>query len=159
MKVKDFFDNWTLESINLDFGVFSMEFTPQEEDKAAAWALYVELLTRITTQPLNDDEGDEVAALESVHSLFAITREILKQYGRKCREFTGIAIVVLNEKIRPFAAKWHKLDKNGFLATSDGMTQFRDELKDFQLILKYYASTLSKIAGVEDLTGLINPMD
>ena len=159
MKVKDFFDNWTIGSINLDFGIFSMEFTPQEEDKAAAWALYVELLTRITTQPLNDDEGDEVAALESIHSLFAITREILKQYGRKCREFTGIAIVILNEKIRPFAAKWHKLEKNGFLTTPDGKEQFRDELKKLQLILRCYASTLSKIAGVEDLTGLINPMD
>lgn len=159
MKVKDFFDNWTLGSINLDFGVFSMEFTPQEEDKAAAWALYVELLTRITTQPLNDDEGDEVAALESIHSLFSVTREILKQYGRKCREFTGIAIVVLNEKIRPFAARWHKLEKDGILATSEGKKQFRDELKNLQLIIRFYASTLSKIAHVEDLTGLVNPMD
>lgn len=36
-----------------------MDFAPQEVDKNAAWDLYVELLTRITTQPLLKEHGDE----------------------------------------------------------------------------------------------------
>lgn len=160
MKVKDFFDNWAPSSISLDLCLFSMEFSPKEEDKTAAWALYIELLTRITTQPLNESEGDEITALESIHSLFSVTREILKEYGRKCPEFSGIAIVVLNQKIRPFASKWHKLQVEGKLGVDDEYKmQFREELKGLQLVLKYYASTLSRIAGVEDLTGLVNPLD
>ena len=40
---------------------------------------------------------------------YAITREIIKHHGRDCIEFTKIAVVVLNQIIRPFTAKWHRL--------------------------------------------------
>jgi hypothetical protein len=36
-----------------------MEWKPSDPDKAAARDLYVELLTRITTQPLPDEDGVE----------------------------------------------------------------------------------------------------
>lgn len=159
MKVKDWFENWAPKSINVSLPFFEMEFEPQPDDKAAAWAMYVELITRITTQPLGDYEGDEEAALESIHSFFSATREILKEYGRKCPKFTGIAICVLNEKIRPFAARWHQLSKAGSLSTIEGKTEFRSELKNLQLILRYYANTLSQIADVDDYSGFINPLE
>ena len=47
------------------------------------WELYIELLTRITTQALPAVEGDEQTALDSVYSLFRTTRKILRQRGRK----------------------------------------------------------------------------
>ena len=43
-----------------------MEWQPNEKDKQCAWELYVELLTSIATQPLEDDYGDELAASESL---------------------------------------------------------------------------------------------
>jgi hypothetical protein len=40
--------------------------------------------------------GDEEMALKSIHTIFPLTREIIKSNGRDCIEFTKIAIVVLN---------------------------------------------------------------
>lgn len=95
------------------------EFDPQDQDRDAAWALYVELVTRITTQPLPEGEGDEQVAPDSVHSLFALTCEVLKTMGRRhAREFAKIAVVVPNQKVRPFTAKWHRLVLAGALKDS-----------------------------------------
>ena len=77
------------------------------------WALYIELLTRITTQPLPTEHGDEETALDSVYSLFEITRAVIKEHGRDCINFTKIAIVVLNQVVRPFTAKWHRKNLAG----------------------------------------------
>ena len=108
MKWSKWLDNWDMTSLKLSAGFLDMEWKPQDEDKAAAWALYIELLTRITTQPLPDEDGDEKTALASVYALFPLTRDIIKTNSRNCIEFTKIAIVVLNQVVRPFTAKWHK---------------------------------------------------
>ena len=44
-----------------------VELSFQDSDKDAAWELYVELLTRIVTQPLPQEAGDEQTALNSIH--------------------------------------------------------------------------------------------
>ena len=108
MKFGEFFRKWGLNSIKLNLKFAELEFSPTEDDQTAAWDMYVELITRITTQPLAQDEGDEATALESVYSIFGITREILKSKGKNAESFTKIAIVVLNQRIRPFTAKWHR---------------------------------------------------
>jgi hypothetical protein len=131
-----------------------MEWKPQDEDKAAAWDLYVELLTRTTTQPLRDDFGDETAALSSVFSLFATTRSVIKNNTRHCIEFTKIAVVVLNQVIRPFTTKWHKLSLEGAFNNDKTKKEFREELHSLQLILKNYTKMLADMADVEDLTEL-----
>lgn len=69
---------------------------------------FVELLTRITMQPLSDEDGVEQTALDSIHALFEITRQTLKTHGRSCIEFTRIAVIVLNQVVRSFTAKWHR---------------------------------------------------
>ncbi len=62
--------------------------------------------------------------------------------------------MVLNQKIRPFTAKWHKFSvKQGF-EDSEVCKQFRNELDDLQKILRIYTQMLADIAGVEDLTEL-----
>ncbi len=43
-------------------------------------ALWVELSTRITTQSLHYRSGNEETAAESVHKLFAKTRDLLEKY-------------------------------------------------------------------------------
>jgi hypothetical protein len=66
------------------------------------------LLTRVTTQYLAPEDGDELEAIESVYAIFPLTREILRRHGSGAGEFAKLAIPVLNQIIRPFAAKWHR---------------------------------------------------
>lgn len=154
MKWGKWLENWDMTSLKIKASFLEMEWMPQDEDKTAAWELYVELLTRIATQPLDETHGDEKTALDSVFSLFAITRQVLKSNTRNCTEFTKIAVVVLNQVIRPFTAKWHRLSLQGAFADEEGRKQFRVELAQLQVVLKKYTKMLADMAGVEDLTTL-----
>lgn len=92
MKIKDLFEEWKLTGLRINAPFMEMEWKPSDPDKAAAWDLYVELLTRITTQPLPDEDGVEQTALDSIHALFDLTRQTLKDHGRSCIQFTRIAV-------------------------------------------------------------------
>src|SRR2546422_1131773 len=105
MKLRKWLENWDLTNLKIKAGVLEAEWKPQELDREAAWELYVEMLTRIVTQPLPEEQGHESAASDSVHALFPITREILRRKGRDCLQFTKIAVIVLNQVVRPFTSK------------------------------------------------------
>ncbi len=154
MKIRDWFENWGIKGLKLTTGFLEMEWEPQPEEQQAAWELYIELLTRITTQPLPDEDGDEATALDSVYKLFSVTRELLKQKGRKAQTFSRIAIVVLNQKIRPFTARWHRRRLQGAFDDPAQCRQFREELKEIQKVLRGYAGLLAVAAGVEDFQEL-----
>jgi hypothetical protein len=156
MKWRKWLENWDMTSLKISTSFLEMEWKPQDEDKAAAWELYIELLTRVATQPLDVEHGDEKTALDSIFSLFAITRQVLKSNTRNCAEFTKIAIVVLNQIVRPFTAKWHRLSLQGAFGDADKCKEFRRELEMLQTILKKYTKMLADMAGVEDLTSLEN---
>ena len=154
MKWSKWLEKWDMTSLKISVPFLEMEWKPQDEDKAAAWELYIELLTRITTQPLDITHGDEKTALDSIHSLFSITRQVLKNNTRNCTEFSKIAIVVLNQVIRPFTAKWHRLSLQGAFNDSAKCREFRTELAALQVVLRQYTKMLADMAGVEDLTTL-----
>lgn len=154
MKWKAWLKKWSMNSLKIKTPFLEADWQPKDEDKDAAWELYIELLTRIATQPLPEKYGDEATALESVYRLFGLTREIIKTHGRECIEFTKIAIIILNQKIRPFTAKWHKIMLECGFDKKKVRKRFRDELKELQKILKIYTKMLSDMAGVEDLTEL-----
>lgn len=153
MKLKDLFEKWHLTGLKIKAGFAEFDWQPKEADKDAAWELYIELLTRVTTQALTSEEGTEPAALTSVNSLFKTTRDILKGHGRECIHFSKVAIVVLNQVIRPFTAKWHPVFEAGPLK-AEYKTQFRSELMALQEKLIVYTHILAKIADVEDITDL-----
>mgnify|MGYP006288066791 CR=1 FL=1 len=149
------FEKWGLSSLTLDMGFLQAEFTPKDVDKQAAWELYVELITRITTQELADDEGDEKTALDSVYAVFTETREIIKRH-RGAIGFTKVAVVVLNKKLRPFLAKWHRVSTRGAL---DGKAkEFRRELAEIQPVLRSYAKMMAEMAGAAELAEAVEPM-
>lgn len=154
MKYQELFENWGLKSLKLNLKFMEAEFVAVPEDQEAAWEMYVELITRIVTQDLEINVGDEKSALDSVYSLFDTTRIILKQKGRKCKSFTKIAVIVLNQIIRPFTAKWHKEEQKGAFQNLDKCIEFRNELKELQIKMKSYAALLANIAGVEDITDI-----
>lgn len=154
MKFGEWLRKWSMTSLKVKTPYLDMEFKPQEADKKAAWDLYIELLTRVATQELDDRCGDEVTALESVYSIFSLTRNIIKENGRECNEFAKVAIVILNQKIRPFTSKWHKPVMDGELDFKDMRKEFRADLRGLQKDLRLYTGMLADIAGVEDLTDL-----
>ena len=141
-------------SLKISVPYLEMEWAPKDADRDAAWELYIELLTRITTQALPQEHGDEETALKSVYAIFGLTRDTIKRHGRACQEFTKLAIVVLNQIVRPFTAKWHRLSVKGALDDAARCAEFRAELEDLQKKLLEYTRMLGDVAGVEDLTKL-----
>ncbi|MDS4019357.1 MAG: hypothetical protein RKR03_02415 [Candidatus Competibacter sp.] len=152
MKIQDLFEKWNLAGLKVKTPIMDMEWKPSDPDRDAAWDLYVELLTRITTQSLPKEHGVELTALESVHDLFKITRNTLKEHGRSCIEFTRIAVIVLNQVVRPFTAKWHKLSQNNGFESEELCKEFRSDLEGLQVKLRNYTKLLAELANVEDLT-------
>ncbi|PZV25283.1 MAG: hypothetical protein DCF12_15720 [Snowella sp.] len=154
MKWKQWLENWDMTSLKIKTPFLEMEWSPSDADRSAAWELYIELLTRITTQFLDETHGTEKAALDSIYSIFPITRNVINKNGRECIAFTKIAIVVLNQIIRPFTAKWHRIASDDGFNQSEKCQEFRSELKHLQMKLRKYTQMLADMAGVEDLTEL-----
>jgi hypothetical protein len=152
MELKNWLNKWNLGSLKINAKFLELELNFTDTDKKAAWEMYVELLTRITTQHLLPEEGDEKTALDSIHSLFSTTREILKKYGSSCVEFTKISVIILNQVVRPFTSKWHKKSLEGAFEKPEECEEFRKELIGLQEKIRNYTKLLSEIAGVEDLT-------
>jgi hypothetical protein len=154
MKRRDFLEKWGLSKLKINAQFLEAEFDPHDPDREAAWELYVELLTRVTTQCLQPEDGDEKAALDSIYAIFPLTRDILRRRGSGCGEFAKLAIPVLNQVIRPFAAKWHRLSIAGGFEDKAKCDEFRDNLAALQPYLRSYTTALAAMASVEDLTGL-----
>jgi hypothetical protein len=75
-----------------------------------------------------------------------VTRATIKANGDSIN-FTRIAVVVLNQKVRLFTAKWHPR----MLAVpldDQGRRQFRAELRDLQTDLRNYTRLLADLADV-----------
>lgn len=101
-------------SVNLPWGLGGVSLDLSEEAEKAAWALYVELNTRITTKLLAKGQGSVREALTSLHTMFDITRATLKDGGvdvarsrRKNESLGSIAMSFLNDVVRPELVKWH----------------------------------------------------
>lgn len=110
-----------------------------QSDRHAAWAMFVELDTRIATQPLIN--GSDVSALTSLSLLFAEFRTISRKYGADSRKFYETTYPILNDDLRPFTSKWHTK-----LCDKNQNQEFRAELKEIQKILSNLRDDLNKIS-------------
>ena len=143
-----------MASLRLGDRFLAMEWRPGDEDKLAAWQLYVELLTRTAPRHPGEEYSDEQAELENINSVLETTRQILRTHSRDSMEFTKIAILALNQVVRPFTAKWNRRSAEGALAGSDGRRNFGEELSVLTATLRKIARMLADMAGVDDLTAL-----
>lgn len=128
------------------------EFTFEDADKKAAWSLYIELITRISTQRLEEGKGDEKAALASLAGLFGLTRDILKNAGPDCVNFAKIATTILNHVIRPFTTKWHPISLTDAFSYPGNKVDFRKELGELQDDMRVYIFMLAEIVGIDDIS-------
>lgn len=158
--------------INLGFLAIDAEWELDEVQKKAAWEMYVELATRITTAPLLPGEGLLREALTSLYSLFGTTREILKKHGPSIAipgnpddiTFGHLAVAILNKVLRPVLAKWHPLLKDWEDQRAAGVSvtaheaawpdneALRQELNRIRERLMEYADVLAEVSGVARLT-------
>lgn len=154
MKIQDWFENWGITGLKINAGFLELEWKPLPDEAQAAWELYIELITRIAVRPLPDQAGDEAAALASIHALFAVVRDLLKSKGRKALVFSQIAVIILNQKIRPFTEAWHPILLADNISKSEDKKRFRAELKALQKTLQQYAAMLARVADIEDFQDL-----
>jgi hypothetical protein len=152
-------------TVGLPFGLGSIEFEANEVEQRAAWSLYVELTTRIAIQPLDVQEGLLREVLDSLHSLFEITREILREAGPTVahgpNSLGPIAIEVLNKGLRPFNSRWHPLlqaheeKRSKHLSTLEHERSWEyyqemcQDLAKLQEQITIYANVLAQIAGAK----------
>lgn len=151
MKWRDVLAEWGVNKLQLKLGFLEMEFGPQDADRNAAWELYVELATRISTQPLPAGQGTDKQALASLYSLFQTTRDIMKRHGPSAKNFSRIGIAVLNRVLRPFLTLWHAEFDTGRPLDEATSKEFRRQLEGMRLDMLELARVLAVIADVEEL--------
>lgn len=157
-----------LAEVQVDLPWIKGKWIADTAQRDAAWEMYVELVTRISVQPLGPGEGLMGEALSSLHALFQETRRIMRTYGPKVAtrlkkaelSFGEIAVAVLNQHLRPFLAKWHPLlqahealrgPNTPPLAHElawDRADQLRQELEALRGPLTKYADLLAKVCGI-----------
>lgn len=152
-------------TIGLPFNLGSIDLENDEAQQRAAWALYLELSTRISTVPLEEGMGILREALTSLYNVFNITRQILREAGPEIAKgpnsLGAIAIDVLNKGLRPFLVKWHPALKDYEEKKPAGLTSvdhernweraaaLRQELEAVRQQMVIYVAALAKIAGIE----------
>ena len=153
--------------VKLPLGMGDMTFVPDRTQQEAAWELFVELQTRVATQPLDEGAGLLREALSSLYTVFDTTREILREagptVGMRPDSVGGLAMAVLNHDngLRAFLTGWHP-ELGVYEATRpDGVSakqhedswecadELRRELKGLRMELLVYAKALEEIAGAE----------
>jgi hypothetical protein len=134
----------------------TLPWNPGYQDRRAAWELYTELRTRIATQPLAYRSGDEATALDSIYRLFKLSRRMIRRH-HGCTHFAALVVLVLNDSIRPFTAKWHRKKMDGRLSSADERFIFRQELSDLQTALRKFTSLLAALAQDVSAPPALNP--
>lgn len=140
---------------------------PGTVERAAAFDLQVELVTRVGVQPLADEQGSLREALTSLHSLFATARDVLHRMSGETAGplvLPGIAASLVNRHLRPFLATWHPALQEHEAARPFDVSpiaherrwarsaELRDALAELQVPLTAAAQRLAALCGV-DLSG------
>ncbi|HEX2404402.1 MAG TPA: hypothetical protein VHM29_06835, partial [Acidimicrobiia bacterium] len=135
------------------------------------WELYVELITRISVEELQEEEGFLREALSSLYTLFDTTRDVLRRYGPEVAtpkgasdlSFGQIAVTVLNFGLRPLLARWHPELAAYEAGRPPGVSllehernwdhrdALRGDLNELRGTLRAYAEQLAQVAGVPSL--------
>lgn len=135
---------------------------PAPLDAAPAHALWVQLATRISGRPLHYRSGEEEAAVASLTTLFAKTRDLLEQHPQAAR-FRELALHLINDLLGPRTTRWH-----GWLTVEPGRDgsgggraeprfpdeptrrRFRRELQELQPQLLNLRHRLAALAGIPE---------
>lgn len=142
-------------------------FVVNDDARQVAWHLFVETVTRVSTQPLADGDGLIREALTSLYGLFATTRDTLKASRPSIAVSGGhtveqLAIAMLNRELRPFLSAWHPRLR-AYEEAHPGQPESlwpqcgtcRTELRAVQRHLAGYARSFARLADVRDAADII----
>lgn len=142
-------------------------FVVNDDARQVAWHLFVETVTRVSTQPLPDSDGLIREALTSLYGLFATTRDALKASRPSIAVSGGhtveqLAIAMLNRELRPFLSAWHPRLR-AYEEEHPGQPESlwpecgtcRAELRAVQRNLTGYARSFARLADVRDAADII----
>jgi hypothetical protein len=151
----------SLRDVTVSVPQFSeLHFVVTTESATAAWRLFVEISTRVATQPLREDAGRAREALTSLYVLFEAVRTTLKE-SRPSRPKPGgptveqLAIGMVNLELRPFLSYWHvrlgdweEISPDRPDSEWPDNQAFRVELAKLQEDLREYCAGFARLAGV-----------
>ena len=144
-----------------------LTFVVNNEARQVAWRLFIETVTRVATQPLDDEHGLIREALTSLYGLFATTREILNDSRPSIpvpgsQTVENLAVTMLNWELRPFLSLWHprlrQFEQENPGSPENSWPQAltcRAELRQTQEHIRRYALGFARLAGVRDPESMI----
>lgn len=150
---------------------------PADAERSAAWELYLELVTRVSVEELDPEEGFLREALSSLYTFFNTTREILRRYGPEVApplapghvSFGVLAVTVLNRVLRPLLSSWHPrlaayetqrpegVDPVDWERQWEHADVLRARIAEVRATLASLAENLREVADVSDLINLPTP--
>jgi hypothetical protein len=143
---------------------------PTENERKAAWDMYVEIVTRVPVAYVKPEIGLLRINLSSLYKLFDVTREILRKYGPSVGRprvegqlsFGYLSIKVLDLILRPFMMKWNPLlaeyerTKTGSDSPQDyekkwaRYEEFNEAMKEVRETMMQYVSLLAWASDVPE---------
>ncbi|MEV7884843.1 hypothetical protein ACWD3I_18620 [Streptomyces sp. NPDC002817] len=150
---------------------------PADAERGAAWELYLELVTRVSVEELDPEQGFLREALSSLYTFFDTTREILRRYGPEVApplapghvSFGVLAVTVLNRVLRPLLSSWHPrlaayesqrpegVDPVVWERQWEHADVLRARIAEVRVTLASLAENLREVADVSDLINLPTP--
>jgi len=151
------------------FDIVSVKWAPNTNEREAAWQLFVEFSTRITSIKRElgpeGDFGSARLAMNSLYNLMDTSRKILREAGpsiaKKTESLGPITIYVLNQSIRKILDDYHtKLEAFESLREPhiDRVKHEREwplyenfwhQMVDMQEGIREFTKALEEIAGVK----------
>lgn len=150
-------DQWGLNNVEppvLDVSRTREFWSPTSADRALAWDVYVELITRVAVNAVDEGSGNSRALLESIVRLFGVSRESMKRHGVKSANAAVLITSFLNKRIRDFTSRWHldaeAIDEDAQAFDEGKRNAFRAEFANGpRSNLRLLAKSLSTVAGVK----------
>jgi hypothetical protein len=162
-------ERFVLSEVTLSLPEFAeVKFAVNTEYKRVAWRLFIDTLTRVTTQPLGKEEGSVREALTSLHGVFTSTRDLLKNMEpskpTSAPTVEMLAARMLNHEIRPFLGKRH-VQLKAFESANPGVTESawpennecRADLERLRARLIDYTVAFGELAGLQDVHAFLQP--
>ncbi|MEU3187744.1 hypothetical protein ABZ707_26620 [Streptomyces sp. NPDC006923] len=151
-----------LTEVRISIPQFSeLTFVVNDDAQRVSWQLFVESVTRVSIQRLEDDEGLIREALTSLYGLFTTTRDILRA-ARPSAPGDGLtveylAVNLLNRELRPILSKWHprlREFENAHPELPESAWPYaaecRSELRRAQAHTREYVIGFARLAGVRE---------
>ncbi|GAB7040394.1 hypothetical protein JCM9533A_42440 [Catenuloplanes niger JCM 9533] len=148
-----------------------LTFAVTPTNEGIAWRLFVESVTRVSTQPLEQGTGLIRESLNSLYDLFSTVRDTLIAAGPTAgvagtQTVEHLAIGMLNHQMRPFMAKWHgelseweQQHPEAHESEWPKNAECRIELERMRLGLLNYVRGLGQLAGVSNVDVLLGGHD